>query len=889
MKILPIAILSLLLISCADNSRLNQASQKIEDSFGFNASVSTNQSEIGVDKAQVYIKEAALNKEFLMRSQLIDQAKVTTFTGMKSRVVSFMRKGNSIYLLEATKGQNVSVDIDNTIVLAEFPIIKEENQNLYFDFDKGMARLFTSADWKAPDYGSGNDYSNNSVEVSYLDTVELTKTNVLKIEQVSMASNIPFKTIYYITPYIENKNFKITPVKNFKQFGYFTNSTTFNKHGRQQDLATKFDINKGFTFSVSANTPKEFQQAVKDGVLYWNKAFGSDVLKVNMAPAGLSAPDPDYNIIQWVDWKDAGMAYADAQMDPRTGEILNAQVFMTSVFAESAKNKYAFIDADIDTHKSHGREITIKGFEKEHLCRHDFNDHIRSSLSSLLFELNKIGASNDTVKEMIKDYIREVVAHEVGHTLGLRHNFAGSLALNYKLSDSKKLLKQYKDETLDPEISASSSVMDYNATIPSAFIGYRMRKGKALDYDKAAIENLYKGVDFDLDASPIFCTDSTVSHYYDCERFDEGADPISFVQYRKSLSDSQIRDSIMRSFLRSKAPDEGVVKLKLNEVSLPLILAAINGSMAAELINSFRAGEYFLKYNHKYLYNILINEEEIQDIRINEFVDIVKSFGGLSAIVPALEKSWVQEQIDAFSTDLSGKYSKLKNSNGQFIIFTDAEKNQMKKMVADYYNKYFIEYQNELVRSLGKITENKETRKLVDNAYLNIEIPNYIKALLKPIVLDRSSDVLVASIKQKILRNIEVDSGKDDDGDGENELITEEQEKEIELDLTLPVYAYSQKLRKDAATNLQMRNWSQSPSFGSRVRAELKEYMSNFDKSLLGSEDATMDISPYGIKKKDLSSDEEIKLSDFKSEELDPELADWFINYKSIKTALGLE
>ena len=80
-------------------------------------------------------------------------------------------------------------------------------------------------------------------------------------------------------------------------------------------------------FAISSNTPKEYRESVREGVLYWNKAFGREQIKVIIAPEGVSAPHPDYNVIQWANWDQAGFAYADAQMDPRTGEILHAQVF----------------------------------------------------------------------------------------------------------------------------------------------------------------------------------------------------------------------------------------------------------------------------------------------------------------------------------------------------------------------------------------------------------------------------------------------------------------------------------------------------------------------------------------------------------------------------------
>ena len=53
-----------------------------------------------------------------------------------------------------------------------------------------------------------------------------------------------------------------------------------------------------------------------DGILYWNHAFGKDIVEAKKAPAGVTAPDADYNVIQWVPWDNAGFAYADDLMDP---------------------------------------------------------------------------------------------------------------------------------------------------------------------------------------------------------------------------------------------------------------------------------------------------------------------------------------------------------------------------------------------------------------------------------------------------------------------------------------------------------------------------------------------------------------------------------------------
>ena len=50
----------------------------------------------------------------------------------------------------------------------------------------------------------------------------------------------------------------------------------------------------------SANTPADYVEAVRDGILYWNRAFGTNVVRAEKAPEGVTAPDAEHNVIQWV-------------------------------------------------------------------------------------------------------------------------------------------------------------------------------------------------------------------------------------------------------------------------------------------------------------------------------------------------------------------------------------------------------------------------------------------------------------------------------------------------------------------------------------------------------------------------------------------------------------
>ena len=75
------------------------------------------------DNFNISIHKDALEKEFLLRANLVELLPIPTFEGLKTRIVSFKQRGDSLFLLESTKGHTISNDIPQKLILTEFAII----------------------------------------------------------------------------------------------------------------------------------------------------------------------------------------------------------------------------------------------------------------------------------------------------------------------------------------------------------------------------------------------------------------------------------------------------------------------------------------------------------------------------------------------------------------------------------------------------------------------------------------------------------------------------------------------------------------------------------------------------------------------------------------------
>src|SRR5919106_40542 len=374
-----------------------------------------------------------------------------------------------------------------------------------------------------------------------------------------------------------------------KDYSRDTAQTFFVRHvnrwrlEKQDPAAAVSEPVKPIVFYLDRTIPVEWRPYVRDGILEWNQAFEEagfknavQVLEAPEADSTWAAEDARYSTVRWMANMSSTYAIGPSDVDPRTGEILNADVLVAASWIQAYQGEYrayagpnelirrVFLEDSLLRADPDGRFLRLCGYASQ-LAQH--GTLVRATLAAS----GVIAPGQPVPREYVGQALKELVMHEVGHTLGLRHNFRGTATIP---------AARLSDRSFTAAHGTSGSVMDYN---PPVVALDRSKQGDYYSrtigtYDRWAIRYGYAAVDDDSlraiarqaahpdhlygsdeDASFAgFGLDPTIT------RFDQTADPLAWARDHVALV-NRLFDSLETRLL---APGDPYTRLRAGFLDL---------------------------------------------------------------------------------------------------------------------------------------------------------------------------------------------------------------------------------------------------------------------------------------------------------------------------------
>jgi hypothetical protein len=219
---------------------------------------------------------------------------------------------------------------------------------------------------------------------------------------------------------------------------------------------------KPIVYYIDRTVPTEWRPWVRAGILEWNRAFEEagfrNAIRVLDAPDDTlwSAEDARYSTVRWTATNRSVYAVGPSNVDPRTGEILNADVLVSAAWIQAWRGEsgeYVAPQAAVGSTFVEDSAASDPNGETR-LCSFAEGLGRQGTLTRVVLA-GRTGASDGgaAARLYIGQALKALIMHEIGHTLGLRHNFRGSAGVTRA---------QLVDKAYTQAHGLGVSVMDYS-------------------------------------------------------------------------------------------------------------------------------------------------------------------------------------------------------------------------------------------------------------------------------------------------------------------------------------------------------------------------------------------------------------------------------------------
>jgi hypothetical protein len=227
---------------------------------------------------------------------------------------------------------------------------------------------------------------------------------------------------------------------------------------------------KPIVWWIENTTPLEYRETIRQAALQWNLAFErigfKNAVQVNIQPdtATWDAGDIRYNVLRWTSSPNPPFGgYGPSFVNPRTGEILGADIMLEYVFVTNrlTREKLFGIPTGLDQHDEHSA------------CYASDMLHMQTLLGKQALAMSA-GNNEAALSKLVTQSLYYLILHEMGHTMGLMHNMKASQllspeALKAKAGSNADLIGSVMDYPAINLNSIGGSGLDYCQTRPGPY------------------------------------------------------------------------------------------------------------------------------------------------------------------------------------------------------------------------------------------------------------------------------------------------------------------------------------------------------------------------------------------------------------------------------------
>jgi hypothetical protein len=264
-------------------------------------------------------------------------------------------------------------------------------------------------------------------------------------------------------------------------------------------------------YYVDNGTPEPIRSALVEGASWWNEAFEAagfrNAFQVKVLPEGADPMDARYNVINWVHRSTRGWSYGSSITDPRTGEIIKGNVTLGSL---RVRQDFLLGTGMVPPYKSNGQpDFCELGFLPELAYLSDLDPATDSAAMSLA-------------------RLRQLSAHEVGHTIGLAHNFAASTYGRASVMDYPAPLVEIKGGKLDLSNAYGRGIGAYDKfAVKYAYSAFPAGANESAELERIIQEGIASGMLFISDAD---ARGPGAAHPL-ANLWDNGNDPVAMLRH----------------------------------------------------------------------------------------------------------------------------------------------------------------------------------------------------------------------------------------------------------------------------------------------------------------------------------------------------------------------